>query len=115
MDQPLLCTWPPQQTPTDEAAESRAFFLDQSSILFTGALSFLASLAVNTLVQSIFKLSVPETQANSWQTVIYALIYVIIVVVIALALTYPISRSKSKRDKLAKDEERKIPILTKSC
>jgi hypothetical protein len=101
--------------PTDAKTEAKFFFLDQSNLLFTGALSFLASFAVNSFVQALFKLSLPVQQESSWQALVYNAIYVLVVVGLALAIMYPLARAKSKRDKAAKDQERLIPTLVKVC
>lgn len=95
-----------------QGLSGKGFFLDQSNILFTGALSFLASFAVNSFVQSMFELSLPaQAQTNKWQLVLYNFVYVIIVVAIAIGFMYPLARAKWKRDRAAKQQEDLVPTL----
>ena len=93
--------------------QSKAFFVDQSNLLLTGALSFLASLAINSFVQSLFGASINVDTSKPWEAIVYSLVYVIVVVAVALSVMLPLAKAKSKRDTIAKNEERKIPILVK--
>ena len=104
----------PRESVSEQKLETKTFFLDQSNILFTGALSFLASFAVNSFVQSIFQISVPPGQSTKWQAVLYNFIYVVIVVTLAIGLMFPLARAKYKRDQIVKEKERLTPTLV-SC
>ena len=93
--------------------ESKAFFIDQSSTLFMAALSFLASFAVNSFVQSLFATSLKEDKSKPWEAIVYSFIYVVIVVSLAIGLLFPLAKAKGKRDLAAKNSERIIPTLVK--
>jgi hypothetical protein len=92
----------------------KTHWVDQSNLLITGALSFLASFALNSFVQSVFNLSLPPPSSdNKWVWVLYNFVYVLIVVGVALAIMYPLAKAKYRRDESAKAADRLIPTLVK--
>lgn len=106
--------WLPEQSVEPEALKAKTHWIDQSTLLVTGALSFLASFALNSFVQSIFNLSLPPPSPNNhWISVLYNLVYVVLVVAIALAVMFPLSRAKSLRDDKQKALDRLIPTLVR--
>ena len=92
---------------------SKGFFVDQTSVLATQALSFLASFAVNSFVQSLISLIVPNQSGSKWEAIAYNILYVVVVVALAIALMYPIAKAKAKRDQAAKSADRLLPVLVR--